>query len=138
MPDEIIQVQVTREETPEETPRGTGGAGGVLGATFLALVIGLLVWWIPFLWVLLIAAGVLAILSTVKLARRRALWEERFGRPAEAVTVCTFVRLVGAWFFGIMAIAPFIILLVVAAGVGIAILVVIAILALVASLFSIE
>ena len=90
------------------------------------------------MWVLVVAAGVLAILSTMKLARRRSLWEERFGRPAEAVTVCTFVRLVAAWFFGMMAIAPFVFLLVVAAGIGIAILVVIAILALVASLFSIE
>ena len=50
----------------------------------------------------------------------------------------TFVRFLAAWFFGILALVPFALLLIAAGIIGIAILFVIAILALVASLFSVE
>jgi hypothetical protein len=134
MLDEIVHVEVT---TVEERRRPSV-FWRIFWLVALISAIALFIWLLPWLWVLLVAAIVLAALSTAKLARRRALWETHFGKSAETVGVMTFIRFLAAWFFGILALVPFALLLIAAGVIGIAILFVIAILALVASLFSVE
>ena len=135
MPDEIIHVEVTEVH---EGPRPRSMVWRIFWTAFLLAAVFLFVTWWPLLTVVLIAAALLAALSTAKVARRRALWEARFARPAEPVGVSTYTRLLAAWFFGILVAAPLVFLVLVAVAVGLVIVVVVAILAIIASIFAAE
>lgn len=135
MPDEIVRVEVMGV-TESRRP------GGRFWRTFWTVVFLLAVffavkWW-PSLMIVLIAAAILAALSTAKVARRRALWEARFDRPSEPIGVTTYVRFLAAWFFGIAIAVPFVMLVVSGILLAVAIVFAVALLAAIATLFSAE
>ena len=135
MPDEIIHVDVV-EVREEARPRSAFRRA--VWTIFLAAAVFLVAKSWPLLTVVLIASVLLAAVSTAKVARRRALWEARFGRPAEQAGVSTYVRFLAAWFFGIIVAVPLAILVLAAVAVGVVIVLVVAILALIASMFTTE
>jgi hypothetical protein len=135
MPDEIIHVEVM--EVGEE-PRPKGYLWRAVWTAVFVVAVFLAVKWWPSLMIVLIAAAILAALSTAKVARRRALWEARFGRHSEPVGAATYIRFLAAWFFGITIAIPLAMLVVGGIILAVVIIFVVALLAVIASLFSAE
>lgn len=81
----------------------------VMGALAIVAAVVVFVKLLPFLVAVLAAAALLAGLSTWKAARRREVWR-RFGWPAAPVAVKTYLGFLGAWFVGLLAVVPLLLL----------------------------
>jgi len=133
MSSDYLRPEEAEPEAPPSSPRSA--VWGILALAAVLAAIALLSWEFPLLRLVLLMAVVLAAASLYHTARRRAMRAEFFGRPAQKVTIRTYLWYLAAWFAGLLAVAPLLAIAAVAAVIALVILGAIIVLAAISALF---
>lgn len=104
---EMKVVDFKPDEAPRP-PRRRGWLWAVGGLVVCAAVFLIFVRYINVLAGVAVAAAVLAAFSTWRLARWRRVQAAYYERPSQGVTLATYLLFLVAWFLGLLAIVPLI------------------------------